>query len=72
MRSDYQVRDPDIEKILESLGNMMRNALDGTGYGFSLLIFTFGEGGNMFYTSNARREDMIRAMYELKQKFREN
>jgi len=42
------------------------------GYGFNLLVFSFGDGGNMFYTSNAQRETMIQAMQEFIAKFREN
>jgi hypothetical protein len=34
------------------------------GYGFLLLIFNFGEGGNMFYVSNGERQDMMTAMRE--------
>ena len=57
--------------MLKEIGQLLRAACP-EGYGFSLLIFTFGEGGNMFYTSNAQREDMIRAMQEFIQKHRPN
>ena len=67
----FEVRDEKAEAMLKEIGQMLRKACP-KGYGFSLLIFSFGEGGNMFYTSNAQREDMIRAMQEFIQKHREN
>lgn len=67
----FEVRDEEAEKVLRDIGLRLRSAMP-PGYGFSLLIFSFGEGGNMFYTSNAQREDMIHAMQEFIAKFREN
>lgn len=67
----FEVRDEEAEKVLGDIGRRLRSVMP-EGYGFSLLIFSFGEGGNMFYTSNAQREDMIRAMQEFIAKFREN
>lgn len=57
--------------MLREMGNRLRAACP-TELGFSLLIFTFGPDGSMFYTSNAKREDMIRAMQEFIEKFREH
>lgn len=34
------------------------------GIGFALLLFDFGEGGNLVWISNANREDMVRALRE--------
>lgn len=67
----FEVRDEQAEKMLREIGQLLRSACP-KGYGFNLLIFSFGEGGNMFYASNAQREDMIRAMQEFIQKHREN
>lgn len=67
----FEVRDEAAEKMLREIGNSLRSSCP-PGYRFSLLIFSFGEDGNMFYTSNARREDMIRSMQEFITKFREN
>jgi hypothetical protein len=67
----FEVRDEQAEAMLKEIGQKIREACP-KGYGFSLLIFSFGEGGNMFYTSNAQREDMIRAMQEFIQKHRPN
>jgi hypothetical protein len=68
--AQYEVRDERAEKMLNEIGKMLREACP-PGFGFSLLVFTFGPGA-MFYTSNAQREDMIRAMQEFITKFREN
>lgn len=37
------------------------------GAGFALLLFDMGEEGNMAYVSDARREDMLKALRELLQ-----
>lgn len=67
----YEVRDEQAETVLNDIGQRLK-AMMPEGYGFNLLLFTFGEGGNMFYISNAQREDMIRAMQEFIAKFREH
>lgn len=67
----FEVRNEAAEKMLKAIGNELREACP-PGFGFSLLVFSFGEGGSMFYTSNAEREGMIRAMQEFIDKFREN
>jgi hypothetical protein len=60
----FEVRNELIEARLNEIGNRLRAYLEGTGHGFALLIFSFGEEGNMFYTSNAQREDICNAMRE--------
>jgi hypothetical protein len=65
----FEVRNEAAEAMLKQIGQSLREACP-KGYGFGLLVFSFGEGGNMFYTSNAQREDMIRAMQEFIAKFR--
>lgn len=67
----YEVRDEKAEKMLNEIGKMLREACP-PGFGFSLLVFSFGDGGSMFYTSNAERETMCQAMLEFVQKFRPN
>jgi hypothetical protein len=67
----YEVRDEQIEALLKDIGQRLKSVMPD-GYGFNLLIFSFGDGGSMFYLSNAQREDMIRAMQEFIAKFREN
>ena len=34
------------------------------GMGFTLLMFDFGSGGNMFYISDGQREDVLKSMQE--------
>jgi hypothetical protein len=67
----YEVRHAEAEKMLNKIGSELRAACP-EGFGFALLIFRFGENGELFYTSNAQREDMIRTMQEFIAKFREN
>ena len=72
--SSFEVRKAEVESLLKDVGDIIGSALKkhAPGYGFTLMLFSYGEGGNMFYLSSADREDMIRAMDEFKQKFREN
>lgn len=67
----FEVRNEQAEAMLNEVGQLLK-AVCPPGYGFSLLVFSFGEGGNMFYASNAERESMIQAMQEFIAKFREN
>lgn len=67
----FEVRNEAVEKMLKAMGDDLRAACP-PGVGFALLVFSFGEGGSMFYTSNAERESIIRAMQEFIDKFREN
>jgi hypothetical protein len=64
---DFQVRNPEAEKVLNDIGNMMRAAMP-LGYGFVLLMVEFGEKGGCFYTSNIRREDVCNTLREFIQK----
>jgi hypothetical protein len=34
------------------------------GFGFVVLAFNFGEGGELMYVSNANREDVVKTMKE--------
>lgn len=47
---------------MEAMGQLLKKEFEG--FGFCLLVFDFGEGGNMNYMSNANREDMVTAMKE--------
>ena len=59
----YEIRNPEIEEKLKSIGHKLgRDMLSG--WGFTLLIYSFGEGGSIFYISNANRADMLQAMKE--------
>jgi len=56
---------------MKDIGSRVKSVMP-PGWGFTLLIFNFGEGGNLFYTSNAQREDMIKTMQEFIEKHREH
>jgi hypothetical protein len=65
----YEVRNPEIEAKLRDIGALMKGAMkDVPGYGFALMIFSFGPDGSMFYISNAERDDMIKVLKELEEK----
>lgn len=40
------------------------------GVGYALLVFDFGDDGNLAYVSNANRADMIRALEDLVKRLR--
>ena len=64
----YTTPDPDnIRRKLNEIGHGIGESLP-PGYGFLLMMFNFGEGGNMFYISNGERHDMLKAMREFIQK----
>lgn len=62
-KDNYEVRNEAAEKALRDIADHI-NGMVPAGMGFTLLLFDFGEGGNMFYMSSADREDMIKAMKE--------
>lgn len=61
--SNFQIREPQIERLLSYLARSIKAALP-QGWGFMLFFFTLGEGGSMFYISDAQRADVIQAMKE--------
>ena len=65
--SDFQVRNEKAEEALKKVGNAIKETIP-EGMGFALLVFDYGEKGNMFYISSAERKDMIAAMEEFIQK----
>lgn len=63
----YEIRNEVVEHRLREIGREIRAKLPN-GFGFTLMIFSYGEGGDFFYISSAMREDMIKMMEEFKQK----
>lgn len=59
----FAVRSEEIETKLRELASMIGSQLP-EGWGFNLLLFSYGEGGNLFYISSAEREDTIKVMKE--------
>ena len=51
------------EKTARDLGRIIQGAMP-PGWGFTLMMFTYGEGGQTTYISTAKREDMIKALHE--------
>lgn len=60
----HSIKDPEMIELLNQLGDKISLGLP-SGYGFNLLLFEFGgPGNNLFYISNADREDVIKMMKE--------
>lgn len=61
---DYRVPVPDdVRAKLNEIGQILKRVMP-EGWGFTLLMFTYGEGGTMTYLSSADREDMLKALQE--------
>jgi hypothetical protein len=55
--------DDKLRSDMQKLGRFVDSQLP-YGWGFVVLAFPYGEGGRMNYISNAKREDVMRSMYE--------
>jgi hypothetical protein len=67
-KHDYRVPvSDDNKRRLNEIGALIKERLP-EGWGFGLLMFTYGEGGTMTWISSAQREDMLKAMQEFIQK----
>jgi hypothetical protein len=60
---DYRIEIPEIKKVLQDIGVLLKAQMP-KGWGFNLMIFSFGKGGSTFYISNAQREDVIKMIEE--------
>lgn len=69
--NDFQVRNEEVEQRLKAIGDHLRNIMPA-GFGFVLLIASFGEGASTFYTSNCERESVVAMMREFISKFEHN
>lgn len=67
----FEVRNIEVEKQLKMIGEILRESMP-KGFGFVLLISSYGAGGSMFYTSSVDREDVIAMMREFIQKAEPN
>lgn len=65
--NQFEQRNPEIESLLKEIGTILVTHMP-SGFGFSLLIFSYGEGGNLFYISSAHREDIVKTMIEFIEK----
>jgi hypothetical protein len=55
--------DAEVRPVAKDIGRLIAGQLP-PGWGFTLLLFTFGPGGTMSYISNSDRSDMLLAMKE--------
>ena len=60
-----------VKEKLQDIGKMIKNELP-EGFGFALLSFYFNAEGQLMYVSNAKREDVVKAMEEFIEKTKEN
>jgi hypothetical protein len=61
---NYTTRDAgEMRPVLQELGGRIGATLP-EGWGFNLLLFTYGAGGSLFYISSAERQDVIAVMRE--------
>lgn len=66
----YEADNPEIKASLQELGKLIGSAMKQMpGWGFTLMLFSYGADGSMFYISSAQRQDMIKAMREFVQKY---
>jgi len=59
----YEVDDPKVRALLLELGRFLKSEMPA-GWGFALYLFSYGEGGAMFYLSSAQRATVAKAMRE--------
>ena len=68
MSNNFEVENESITKMMKDIGGRIHSAIEHSEnagkIGFALLIFEFGEGGAMFYISNADRKNMVLALKE--------
>lgn len=57
----------EVNAHLREIGQTIKGVMP-PGYGFVLMMFEFGESGNMFYCANAQRKDVIAALKEFIEK----
>lgn len=57
---------------LQGMAKWIKAQLPSRDWGFILLAFPFGPGGNLMYVANAHRDDVIQSMREFIAKNREN
>ena len=59
----YEVDNPEIKSRMRSIGDKLKAALPSD-WGFMLMLFSYGERGQLFYTSSGERDGVIKAILE--------
>mgnify|MGYP001609691257 CR=1 FL=1 len=59
------------ENCARDIGRIIKKSMP-EGWGFSLVLFSFGEDGLMTYLSSGQREDCIKMLEELLTKIKSN
>ena len=59
----FEIEIAKIQILLKEIGGILKGAMP-EGYGFTLLIYSYGKKGSLFYMSSAERADMIKTMQE--------
>lgn len=54
----------EVAAVLQDIARLLKAQMPA-GYGFALMIFSYGDGGTMNYISSAKRADMVKALREL-------
>ena len=54
----------EIEKLARDLGRFLQKLMP-KGFGYTLAIYRYGEGGELTYVSSGRREDVVKMLREL-------
>lgn len=57
-----------LSSLVRGLADPLRHSLDGSGLGFALILFDFGEDGTMAYAADGERAGVIRMLRELADK----
>jgi len=64
---EHELDNPEMHDTLNKLGGVVGNALP-EGWGFTLLLFSYGPDGQLFYISSAQRADVLNMMREFLQR----
>jgi len=67
----FEVKQQEAQDMLKVIGRAMKDGCP-PGYGFCFFLFSYGEGGNFFYTSSAQRGDVVKLLEEFIVKLKGN
>lgn len=66
--NEFEVENEKAKRLLQDIGAVLLAATKDSGFGFTLLVFSYN-GPEIFYASSANREDMCKVMQEFIDKF---